>query len=321
MLVTGGAGFIGSHVVHALLAAGRDVRVLDDFSTGSWANLAAAEAGAAGGAVCEVSRADVRDDLAVREAVAGCAAIVHLGAIASVNRSLEDPVGTGSVTHGGTVNVVRRAVAARVPRLVLASSAAVYGAAARLPLGEDAPTGPLSPYAVAKLAAEETCAAAAAAGQLTAAALRFFNVYGPRQDPRSDYSGVISCFLQAALSGAPVTIHGDGAQTRDFVYVTDVTAAVVAALSATDDWQVFTIGSGVETSLLDVVATLAALCDAPLERRFGPPRPGDIRHSVADAGRAAAVLNWRARVPLRDGLAATLAWHTRHAVLAGSLRG
>ena len=187
ILVTGGAGFIGSHLVGALLTAGYDVRVLDDFSTGKKENLRGAEAlAAAHGGHFQLIAGDVRSEFKMRDAVDGCAAVCHLAAVASVTQSLADPVGTGSVTHGGSVNAVRAAVEADVPRFVLASSCAVYGDAAQLPVAETSAPRPLSPYAEAKLAAEETCTAAADAGQMVAVCLRFFNVYGPRQDPDSD---------------------------------------------------------------------------------------------------------------------------------------
>ena len=231
ILVTGGAGFIGSHLVHALLTCGHSVRVLDDLSTGHVGNLGGVEALAAEhGAHFQFIQGDVRDDVRVRDAVEGCSAVAHLAAVASVSRSVEDPEAANSVTHGGTVNVVRCAVEAQVARLVLASSCAIYGDAALLPVAETSPPRPLSPYATAKLAAEEVCAAAANAGQLTAACLRFFNVFGPRQDPRSEYSGVISRFMSAAAAGKAVTIFGDGQQTRDFVYVEDVAQALTLGL-------------------------------------------------------------------------------------------
>ena len=230
-LVTGGAGFIGSHVVDALLMTGSDVRVLDDFSTGKGENLDGAWSLAAqGGAGLQVIEGDVRDEVRMRDAVDGCEAIVHLAAVPSVAQSVEDPVGCDSVTHGGTVNAVRQAVEAGAERFVLASSCAVYGDAEPLPIAETTPPRPLSPYAGAKLASEGVCADAADAGQLTAVCLRFFNVYGPRQDPGSAYSGVISRFLSAAAASEPVTICGDGRQSRDFVYVADVVAAILAAL-------------------------------------------------------------------------------------------
>ncbi len=311
ILVTGGAGFIGSHLVDALLGAGYDVRVLDDFSTGSEDNLRGAEALAARhGARFQLIAGDVRDEFKVRDAVEGCAAVCHLAAVASVQASLEDPVGTGSVTHGGTVNVLRQAVEAEVPRFVLASSCAVYGDAAQLPVAETAVLRPLSPYAEAKRASEEACASAADARQISAACLRFFNVYGPRQDPSSEYSGVISRFMDAAAAGAPVTIYGDGGQTRDFVYVGDVADALVRALERPlSGVSLLNVGSGTPTSVTELVALVEAAAGARLERRAAEARPGDIRDSRADVGRARWVLGWEAATPLADGLRRTWDWY------------
>lgn len=311
VLVTGGAGFIGSHLVRELLTLGHDVRVLDDLSTGRRENLAGVEAlGAVSGASFQLIEGDVRDDAKVRDAVEGCGAVAHLAAIASVTRSLADPVGTGSVTHGGTVNVVRRAVEAYASRVVLASSCAIYGNPTDLPVAETAPPRPLSPYASAKLASEEVCASAADARQLAAVSLRFFNVYGPRQDPSSEYSGVISRFMDAAVSGSPVTIYGDGLQTRDFVYVGDVVRAVTQALTRPPNgYAVVNVGSGSRSTVLSLVDHLEDLCGASIERRLAPPREGDVRDSLADPGRAAWVLAWRASTALEEGLARTWEWY------------
>jgi UDP-glucose 4-epimerase len=343
-LVTGGAGFIGSHLVERLLATGAAVRVLDDFSSGRRENLVAAQGGAAarradgagsaasadlGGdvrsrvpqAALEVVEGDVRDAALVREAVEGCGAVFHLAAIASVTRSLEDPVGTGAVTHGGTVNVGTQAGIAGVPRIVLASSCAVYGDADALPLGEDVAPRPLSPYAVAKLASEETLVALAGGGGPTAVCLRLFNVYGPRQDPGSEYSGVIARFTDAAVAGSGVTVYGDGLQTRDFVYVEDVAAAFVSAAEASAGRleaagtgapegvlaAVVNVGTGAQSSLLDLVAALRAASGRDLAVEHRPARLADIRASQADVARAASLLGWRPAVSLGDGLARTYA--------------
>jgi UDP-glucose 4-epimerase len=314
-LVTGGAGFIGSHLVERLLAAGARVRVLDDFSTGRRDNLPPATLR------LEVLEGDVRDEALVRGAVAGCSAIFHLAAIASVTRSLEDPVGTGAVTHGGTVNVSLQALGAGVSRIVLASSCAVYGDTQSLPLREDDATRPLSPYAAAKLASETTLLSLAGGGGPSAVCLRFFNVYGPRQDPHSEYSGVIARFVAAAAEGRAFTVEGDGLQTRDFVYVGDVVAACLAAAEAPAGRlqaagtgapegvpaAVVNVGTGARTSVLDLVAALCAACgrDLPVEHR--PARLADVRASQADIGRAAEILGWRPAVTLLDGLASTYA--------------
>jgi len=315
ILVTGGAGFIGSHLVDTLLTTGYDVRVLDDFSTGKKENLDGAEAvAAAHGGRFQLIAGDVRDEYKMRDGVDGCAAVCHLAAVASVTQSLVDPVATGSVTHGGTVNAVRMAVEADVPRFVLASSCAVYGDVAQLPVAETSAPRPLSPYAEAKLAAEETCAAAADAGQIAAACLRFFNVYGPRQDPGSEYSGVISRFMAAAAAGEPVTVYGDGEQTRDFVYVGDVVDAIVRALQRPlSGASTLNVGSGTPTSVLDVLGRLEEAVGGYIERRFAAARAGDIRDSRADAGRAKWVLGWETRETFAGGLEKTWEWYKERA--------
>jgi UDP-glucose 4-epimerase len=290
--------------------SGADVRVLDDFSTGKDENLDSAWGLAAqGGAGLQVIAGDVRDEVRMRDAVDGCDAVVHLAAVPSVAQSVEDPVGCDSVTHGGTVNAVRQAVEAGVERLVLASSCSVYGDATQLPVAETAPPHPLSPYAAAKLASEDACADAADAGQLAAVCLRFFNVYGPRQDPGSAYSGVISRFLSAAAAAEPVTIYGDGRQSRDFVYVGDVAAAVLASLQRPlTGVSVLNVGTGRQSDLLQVLRVVEEQAGVRLERRTEPPREGDIRHSCADAGRARWVLGWEARTTLAAGLGETWTW-------------
>ena len=218
-------------------------------------------------------------------------------------------MGCDSVTHGGTVNALREAVDGGVARFVLASSCSVYGDAAELPIAETTPARPLSPYAGAKLASEEACTDAADAGQITAVCLRFFNVYGPRQDPGSAYSGVISRFLAAAAAGDAVTIYGDGRQTRDFVYVADVVAAIIAALRRPlTGASVLNVGTGRETDLLRILGSVEERAGLQLERRMEDAREGDIRDSRADAGRARWVLGWEAKTSLDDGLAATWAW-------------
>jgi UDP-glucose 4-epimerase len=313
VLVTGGAGFIGSHVVRELLGAGRSVRVLDDFSTGHRENLSGAEAlAAANGATFQVMEGDVRDDLKVLDAIEGCSAVVHLAAIASVSRSVEDPEGTTAVTYGGTVATVRCAVDAAVPRVVLASSCAVYGDPAELPVAETTATNPLSPYAAAKLASEEVCTRAGDAGQLTTVCLRFFNVYGPRQDPSSEYSGVISRFMDAAAAGSPVTIYGDGLQTRDFVYVGDIARAIALSLSRpVRGAAVMNLGSGARTGVLELVDHLESLGGRRIERRHAPARTGDIRDSLADPRRAAWILDWHPTTDLGTGLELTWRWYCK----------
>lgn len=305
VLITGGAGFIGSHVAEALLAAGERVRVLDDFSTGRRENLAGMPA------ALEVIEGDVREPETVVAALRACDRVLHLAAIASVARSFAEPQATAAVNVGGTANVLAAARAAGARRVVLASSCAVYGAPRELPVGEGAPARPESPYASSKLAAEDLCRAACARDGLDAGVLRFFNVYGPRQDPSSQYSGVIAIFMERLADGGACTVYGDGRQTRDFVFVADVVAACRAALDARAPLEAvpLNVGTGVETSVHEVLASLAAASGREPVVEFGAPRKGDARRSCAACARAAELLRWRPAVTFREGLAATWSWH------------
>jgi UDP-glucose 4-epimerase len=304
VLITGGAGFIGSHAVEALLAAGESVRVLDDFSTGRRENLA----GFAG--ALEVVEGDVCEPATVAAAMRGCDRVLHLAAIASVARSFDDPATTAAVNLGGTANVLQAARQGGARRVVLASSCAVYGATGELPVAESATPRPGSPYAQSKLDAEDLCRAACAPGGLDAGVLRFFNVYGPRQDPSSDYSGVIAIFMERLSQRRTCTVYGDGRQTRDFVFVADVVAACRAALGGGALGGVpINVGTGVETSLRDVLAALAAASGREPVVEFGAAREGDIRRSCAVCARAAELLGFRATVSFAEGLAATWRWY------------
>ena len=304
VLITGGAGFIGSHAAEALLSAGETVRVLDDFSTGRRENLA----GMSG--ALEIIEGDVGERQTVAAAMRGCDRVLHLAAIASVTRSFEDPATTEAVNVGGTANVLAAARGAGVRRVVLASSCAVYGTTDALPVGEAAAASSESPYAQSKLRGEELCRAACEPGGLDAGVLRFFNVYGPRQDSSSDYSGVIAVFMDRLSGGRPCTVYGDGHQTRDFVFVTDVVAACRRALDGRRLNAVpVNIGTGVETSLLDVLAALTRASGRDPGVRFGAARDGDIRHSRAACERAAELLGFRPTVAFPDGLAATWSWY------------
>jgi len=305
VLVTGGAGFIGSHLTAALLDAGHAVTVLDDLSTGKRANLPGAEER------LRLVVGDVADQAALEEALAGQDAFVHLAAVASVEASVRDPVGTHRTNLEASVRLFDLAARLGVKRALYASSAAVYGDNPALPLGEEAEKRPLTPYAADKLAGEHYLAHFHRAGHLDATAFRFFNVFGPRQDPASPYSGVISVFLDRARRGAPITLFGDGEQTRDFVYVQDVVRALVAALArpgqTPPELPVFNAGRGAEVSLLELLAAIERLpgVRTPLSVSSAPPRQGDIRRSVADVSRLRAT-GWEPRTGLEAGLAATL---------------
>jgi UDP-glucose 4-epimerase len=304
VLITGGAGFIGSHAVETLLAAGERVRVLDDFSTGRRENLAGMN-----GAL-EVIDGDVREPETVMAAMRGCDRVLHLAAIASVARSFDDPATTEAVNVDGTANVLAAASRAGARRVVLASSCAVYGATSELPISEAAPTRPASPYARSKLGAEGLCRAACASDGLDVGVLRFFNVYGPRQDPSSDYSGVIAIFMERLASGRTCTVYGDGRQSRDFVFVDDVVAACRTALDGRElDAAPVNIGTGAETTVRDVLAALAQASGREPVVQFAAAREGDILHSCAACERAAELLGFRPTVSFSQGLAATWSWH------------
>lgn len=298
-LVTGGAGFIGSHLVDALKAAGARVRVLDNFSTGKWENLPAG---------VEIVEGDVRDRDAVERAMRGITHVFHLAAIASVAASIEDPLTTDEVNVRGTLHVLEAARAAKVRRVVFASSAAVYGEPEVVPVHERMAARPASPYAVSKLAGEAYCCAAFTTYGVETVPLRYFNVYGPRQDPRSPYSGVISLFAAAVREGRAPTIFGDGHQTRDFVYVADVVHANLLAATAPRELCgiPYNCGTGQQTSLRELLSVLEDLCGKRIEAQFAPPRAGDVRHSCADITAIRRALGFSPRVPLREGLRALL---------------
>jgi UDP-glucose 4-epimerase len=300
-LVTGGAGFIGSHLADALLAAGHGVRVLDDLSTGKRANLPQG---------VELVVGDVADAATVARAMAGAQGCFHLAAIASVQRGNEDWPGTHRVNLGGTIAVLDAARAAgpggaAVP-VVYASSAAVYGDLGQEVAAEAMRPAPQTAYGADKLGSELHAAIGWHVHQVPTLGLRFFNVYGRRQDPSSPYSGVISIFAERIAAGAPVTLHGDGGQTRDFVHVSDVVAhlrAGMRALAATPGAAVLNVCTGRETSIAALAALLGTLNGGAPDLRHGPARSGDIRRSVGDPSRARARLGISADTRLEDGLA------------------
>ncbi|WP_217477746.1 NAD-dependent epimerase/dehydratase family protein [Stutzerimonas stutzeri] len=302
ILITGGAGFIGSNLADALLAKGYAVRVLDNFSSGKRSNLA-------GGDRLEVLDGDVADAAAVRRAVQGCRAVVHLAAVASVQASVDDPVGTHQSNLIGTLNLCEAMRAEGVRRVVFASSAAIYGNNGEgQAIDEDTPKSPLTPYAVDKLASEHYLDFYRRQHGLEPVIFRFFNIFGPRQDPSSPYSGVISIFTECARKGLPITVFGDGEQTRDFLYVGDLVDVLVQALDATDVREgAVNVGLNRATSLNQLLEAVGEVLGGLPEVRHQAPRPGDIRHSRANNGR----LLERYRLPepptsMRDGLAKLL---------------
>ena len=299
MLVTGGAGFIGSHLVRAVLARGDDVRVLDNLSTGDRANLADLPV--------ELLVADLGEADQVRAATRGVDTVFHLGAMISVPVSLENPANCYRTNVLGSLHVLEAARREQVRRVVLASSSAVYGDHDG-PVAEDAASRPMSPYASSKLAMEELARLYTSAMGLQTVCLRFFNVYGPRQDVHSPYAAVIPLFIEGLLDGRPPTIHGDGGQSRDFVFVEDVVQAMLQASQAAVAGQVFNIGQGQSWTVLELAETLAALVQESLAPVFGPARAGDIRTSAADIGRATKALGYRPAWDLHQGLQATVEW-------------
>ncbi len=297
-VVTGGAGFIGSHLVRALAGSGRRVRVVDNFVTGSRENLPPG---------VELLEGDVADRAA--DAAREADVVYHIAALPSVPRSVEKPLECHRATAESTVAVLAAAEKAGVRRVVFASSSSVYGDTPVMPKREDMPPRPLSPYAVAKLAGELYCRSWAAHTRLETVALRFFNVFGPRQDPESPYAAVIPIFIRCLLSGRPVPVYGDGAQTRDFTYVADVVRGILAAGAAPGvSGGVYNIAGGRPVAVGGLAHTLARLVGARAELEFRPPRPGDIRDSWADVSAARRDLNFTATTPIEEGLGLTLDW-------------
>jgi nucleoside-diphosphate-sugar epimerase len=302
VLVTGGAGFIGSHLVDALLARGDDVVVLDDFSTGHEQNLTHARDR------IRVVQASIVDLEACREAMKGAEVVFHQAALGSVPRSIADPVTTHEVNLTGTLNVLVAAREAGVRRVVYAASSSAYGNTDELPKREEMAPRPLSPYAVSKLAGEEYCAAFHASYGLPTVALRYFNVFGPRQDPGSRYAAVIPQFIAAAHAGRAPTIFGDGEQSRDFTYVDNVVQANLRACDAPPEaWgRVFNIGFNARITINDLWRRIRALTGATVEAVHEEPRPGDVRDSLAALDHARAVLGYEPEIGLEEGLRRTV---------------
>ena len=298
-LVTGGAGFIGSNLVEALLRRGERVRVLDDFSTGRRENLEGL-----GG--IELAEGDLRDAAIVRRAVAGVVGVFHQAALRSVPRSVEDPLGSNEVNVTGTLVLLLACRDARVRRVVYASSSSVYGDDPVLPKVESLPTRPISPYAVSKLAAEHYCHTFARLYGVETVSLRYFNVFGPRQNPDSKYSAVIPRFLAQALAGEPLEVHGDGEQSRDFTYIDNVVRANLLAMAAPGvSGEVFNVACGRRHSLLAVADAIGDFLGRRLARRHVAPRPGDVRHTLADIARIEQLLGYRPTVDFETGMRRT----------------
>lgn len=309
VLVTGGAGFIGSHVVDALARSGYSVKVLDDLSCGDLDNIGVHLRSG----LVEFFEGDIRDRGLVEEVLAGVDAVVHLAALVSVPLSVEDPEFTFDVNVNGTRNVVASCASSGVKKLVFASSCAVYGEAQYLPINEAHPRRPLSPYASSKLEGERVCWNFAEDSDADVAILRFFNVYGPRQTT-GDYSGVITKFFDWAEKGESLVVYGDGSQTRDFVYVSDVAQAILMLLESRSVGGVFNIGYGEAVTISDLALKIIALVGKDVGVVYRPPRKGDIPRSLADISKARKAFGFSPRVSLDEGLRRLLRWRE------GSLR-
>lgn len=302
-LVTGGAGFIGSNLAAALLDRGHPVRVFDNFSSGRRENVPSR---------AQLVEGDLRDDAAVERAVAGMRVVFHLAAMASVPASIERPQECDAINVEGTLRLLRTAARAGVRRLVFACSTAIYGNSSP-PVAEDAPKQPISPYAASKLAGELHCATAARHFGIETVSLRFFNVYGPRQDPKSQYAAVIPIFISRLLEGRPLQIYGDGRQTRDFVFVGDVVRAMTAASEAAGtSGRAYNVATGRAVSVADLAQAISRAADRPPRLEFLPPRQGDIVNSWADVALAERELGFRAATSLEDGLRRTIEWFRTH---------
>lgn len=296
-LVTGGSGFIGSHIVQRLVESGHKVRVVDDFSTGKRENLDAVARDV------EIITGDVRDRAAMDKHAAGCEVIFHQAAVVSVPYSVEHPEETHAVNIQGTLNVLMAARKHGARRVVFASSAAVYGDEPTLPKRESMIPDPISPYGVEKLTSEHYLRAFARLYGLETVALRYFNVFGPRQDPSSPYSGVISVFVNRILADKPLDIFGDGKQSRDFVYVANVVDANIAAATTSGvSGRVYNIACGGRTTLIELADAIGRAAGVKVTKRFGEPRPGDIKESLADVSRARTELGYAPRVSVEEGL-------------------
>ena len=309
-LVTGGGGFIGSNLVEALLGRGDRVRVLDDFSTGRRENLESApEWAARGGGTFELVEGDIRDAASCRRAAEGAEYVLHLAAMPSVQRSVLDPVSSNAVNVDGTLNVLVAAREARVRRVVFASSSSLYGESEALPKVESMAPAPISPYGLQKLAGETYCGLFWRLYGLPTVALRYFNVFGPRQDPGSEYSAVIPKFIRAIKAGKTPTIFGDGDQTRDFSFIENVVHANLRACAAGEGafGLAFNVACGERISLNDLVRQLASFAGRDVVPEHAAARPGDIRHSLAGIGRARELLDYRPSVDVREGLRRTWA--------------
>ena len=302
-LVTGGAGFIGSNIVDALLRRGEYVRALDNFSTGKPQNLVGLDG------KIEFIEGDIRDLDRVREAVKGMDYVLHQAALPSIPRSISDPITTNEVNITGTLNVLVASRDAKVKRVIYAASSSAYGDTPALPKREDMPAKPISPYGISKYAGEQYCQIFTEIYGLKTVCLRYFNIFGPKQDPHSPYSGVISIFIKAYLSGVPPKIYGDGEQSRDFTFVANAVRANLLACDAEGAaGQVFNIACGQRTTINELACLIRELLESDIELVHVAQRPGEILHSLADISKAQTVLGYEPKVDLTVGLMKTIDW-------------
>ncbi len=302
-LVTGGAGFIGSHLVEELVRRGERVRVVDNLSTGKRQNIAHLTS-------VEFVQGDLADLEVARRVVTGVDYVLHQAAIPSVPRSVQDPITSNRANIDASLNILVAARDAGVKRLVYAGSSSAYGDTPTLPKSETMPTAPLSPYALQKLVAEQYCQMFTRLYRLETVTIRYFNVFGPRQDPSSPYSGVISLFISALCEGRQPTIYGDGEHTRDFTYVANVVDGVLRACTAAGaKGEVINVATGGRISLNTLFKTIRELVNARVEAIYAPPRPGDVKDSQADISKARRLLAYEPIVNFEEGLARTVAWY------------
>jgi nucleoside-diphosphate-sugar epimerase len=302
-LVTGGAGFIGSHIVEALVTRGKRVRVIDNLSTGKRENLQHLMN------EIEFIEGDLRDQEVSARAVGGVDFIMHQAAIPSVPRSIKDPKDTTENNLNGTLHLLLAARDAGVKRVVYASSSSVYGDSPTLPKSEDFPPAPLSPYAAAKLAGEYYCRVFSQVYGLETVSLRYFNIFGPRQDPLSLYAAVIPIFISAALTKKPLVVYGDGEQTRDFSFVANVVQANLLACEAEGiAGETLNVGGGAQTSLNQLIKELQAIVNTDLHVEYADPRPGDVKHSLASVEKMKKLMGYECAVPFGEGLRRTVEW-------------
>lgn len=315
-LVTGGAGFIGSNIVEELLRRGYPVRVLDNFSTGKKENLDFSPSFHRDiSSSLEIIEGDIREKKDLQKALRGVDVVLHQAALRSVPRSIDDPMSTNEVNITGTLNLLLEAKKAGTKRVVYASSSSVYGDSKLLPQKETQKTSPISPYATSKLAAEDYCRVFAKTYGLETISLRYFNVFGPRQNPESKYAAVIPKFIESAIKGKPLEVHGDGKQSRDFSYISNVVSANILAAfapsSVAKDGEVFNVACGESHSLLDIIKILEKITARKLLRIHTEPRAGDVRRTWADISKAKRLLKYKVLVDFEEGLEKTFDWFTK----------